>query len=438
MTHIYSTQVYDSSGKNVTGSFSPDALTIKSRSSNQNQSFLYSDKSVQISPDVNTIPLVSLDSSKKRGEVFGSPSDLWSIKRNDIYTKLKINGNTLRYNNGSTSYIYAQDLVVDDSGNTYVSFNCGTITQVANNGGPMRVSIAGETTEYQNVTPIAKISSSGQLLGVEYVLGIVHAAHLCLWKDKDGNDTIGFSIYSEGIGTRTESTLPSGWNSSWTPYFVPSSTAYVSFEGFKVAGLFTSFEGNDSSVFLPSKLYKNTGRKCTRFADEVETFGASSHNIKQSYVYDDEGKNILLGISITGNTKSGIGFSSQNIFHFNLDSSDTTKYNIPNNLISNGNSSWGNRTLQSFYLRGVHKYLSYGSVNSGEKGTALSIMNITQPKINGQSVISQKDYIFDSTWEELEGIYVDKSETVVYVINLYTISGSLEIHLHKYNISNLY
>lgn len=438
MTHIYSTQVYDSSGKNVTGSFSPDALTIKSISNNPNQSFLWSDKSVQISPDVNSVPLVSLDTTKKRGNVFGDPEKLWGIKRSDIYTKLTINGSPLRYKNGNTAYLYAQDFVVDDSGNTYVSFNCGTITQVANNGGPMRVSIAGETTEYQNVTPIAKISSSGQLLGVEYVLGIVHAAHLCLWKDKDGNDTIGFSIYSEGIGTRTETTLPANWNNSWTPYFVPSSTAYVSFEGFKTSGLFTSFNGNDSSVFLPSALYKNVGKKCTRFADEVETFGASSHNIKQSYVYDDEGKNILLGISITGKTKSGIDFSSQNIFHFDLDSSDTTKYNIPNNLISNGNSSWGNRTLQSFYLRGVHKYLSYGSKNTGERGTSLSILNITQPKFNGQSIISQKDFTFDATWEELEGIYVDKSETFVYVINLYTISGSLEIHLHKHKLSNIY
>lgn len=438
MTHVYSTHIYNSKGEDVTGSFSPEAIIINSQSSNENQSFLYSEKTVHISPDVNSFPLVKLDSSKKRGNVFGEPEDVWSVKRNDIYQKLKINGNKIVYKNGTIVYISPQDLVVDNDGNTYISFNCGSLGSVANNGGPAGLTISGFSTEYQNVTPIIKIDSSGNLVGCEYVLGVVHATHLCFWKDENGKDTLGFSIYSEGIGTRAETSLPSNWNDSWSNRFIPSSTSYVSFEGFKTEGLFTSFAGTDSSIFIPSNLYNGVGKQCIRFADEVDTFGANSHNINQSYIYDDEGKNILLGVSIDGKTKHNISYSKQSVFHFNPSIQDDNKYNIPNNLISNGSSKWGVRTLQSFYLRGAHKYLSYGSKNSGENGTALSIVNITQPSQSGQSIISQKDYTFDSTWEELEGIYIDKDETLLYVINLYEDSDGLKIHLHKHQITNLY
>lgn len=438
MVFKYVTHVYDSNGNNVTGYFSPEAFGIRSTSENTKQGTLNTEKTVHLSPEVNSIPLVSFDPTKLRGNVFSDPSMIWSYNRYNLASIMKINNEQFLYKNGTLASVWPQDLAIDDDGNAYVTCNIGSITQVAQNGGPSRTVISGITTEYQNVTPIMKFSPSGVVLGVEYVLGVVHAGHICFYKDINGKDTIAFSVYSEGIGTRNESSLPSGWDSSWTPYYRPSDTAFVSFECIKTSGLFTSVTRNDDDIFIPSHMNTGNGKKLTMLADEVETFGANKHVINQSYKYDDVGKNVLLGVSITGETPSGISYSMQNVFHFNPDSSDVSMYNRPSNIISNGNSSWGSRTLQSFYLRGAHKYLTYGSIDTGEKGAGLSVLNITKPTANGQSVISQKDFSLDSKWKELEGAYVDKKEQNIYVIELYTQSSYQEMRLNKYPITNLY
>lgn len=438
MTHKYTTHVYDSSGNNVTGKFSPDAFTVSSLSTNDKQGTLNTEKTVHFSPEVNTFPLVSLDPTKLRSSIFQDPTTIWKYNRYSLANIMKINGKQFLYKNGTLASVWPQDLVIDEDGNTYVTCNIGSITQVAQNGGPSRSVISGITTEYQNVTPIIKFSPSGVILGVEYVLGVVHAGHICFYKDINGKDTIAFSVYSEGIGTKNESTLPSGWDSSWTPYYRPSDTSFVSFECIKTSGLFTSVTRNDDDIFIPSHMNTGNGKKLTMLADEVETFGANKHVINQSYTYDDVGKNILLGVSITGITQTGISYLAQSVFHFNPDSSNVSMYNKPSNIISNGNSSWGSRTLQSFYLRGAHKYLTYGSIDTGEKGAGLSVLNITKPTANGQSVISQKDYNLDTNWKELEGVYVTKDETSLYAIELYNLTDYQEIRLNKYPIQNLY
>lgn len=436
--HEYVTHIYDSDNNDITGSLSPSSFhVLSSQESNYTERYVFDNNpSLFLSKNTNSIPIIYNDLTP-RGRVFNEPETIWKYSRYNFSKNLLINGERFSYKDGSLCSIFTQDLVVSDDGSVYISLAIGSLTQVSITGGPFRFSSTGDlTSEYQNITPIVKFSSVGKLVGVEYIKGIVHAGHLCYWKDdSDDKEFIGFSVYSGGVGTTggTSTLYPDGWNNEWNKYYFPSENDHVSFEGFEILPtMFNSLSLSDSDVWSTNESKEEVKNKLTFFADEVKTFGSKEYHLNQSYVYDEVGKNMLLGISITGSK-----FTNESVFRYSHDG-QLANYS-PSHILSNGSSKWEDRNLQAFYLRGTHKYLSYGGTTGNHKYPSLSCLDITKPLSMGiGSVVEQRDFSEQNIgWHELEGIFVDKGENYLYTLSLVNEENEQFIHLERYKLTNL-